>query len=377
MSFPKTLYAISVLAGTTIGVGLFGLPYLALKTGFSVIFFYIFFLTVLSIVVHYLFGEICLKTEDFKRFPTFVSIYLGKKAKKISYFSTIIGLLGSLLAYMIVGGEFLKDIFYPYFDFGNNNFFYTFLYFLVGAIIIFLGVKAVAFIEFWGLIAFFIILLFIFVKGYNLINVGNLFLGDKNWFDLGLEKLFLPYGVVLFSLWGAALIPEAEEILGKDKEKLKWIIPVSIIIPSLVYLFFIYLILGMMGENTSESALVGLRTILGNKGALIALFFGILTTFTSFIALGLTLKKVLWYDLGISKNLSFVITVFFPFLLYILGFNNFIKVISFIGSVALAIDGILISLMYRKIKPEKRMLSYFLILFFVLGIIYSINYFVI
>jgi hypothetical protein len=133
----------------------------------------------------------------------------------------------------------------------------------------------------------------------------------------------------------------------------------------------------MMGENTSESALVGLRTILGNKGALVALFFGILTTFTSFIALGLTLKKVLWYDLGISKNLSFVITVFFPFLLYILGFNNFIKVISFIGSVALAIDGILISLMYKKIKPEKRILSYFLVLFFILGIIYSINYFVI
>jgi hypothetical protein len=278
---------------------------------------------------------------------------------------------------MIVGGEFLKDIFYPYFDFGNNNFFYTFIYFLIGAIIIFLGIKAIAFIEFWGLVAFFIILLFMFLKGYNLINFSNLFLGDKNWLDLGLEKLFLPYGVVLFSLWGAALIPEAEEILGKDKEKLKWIIPVSIIIPSFVYLFFIYLILGMMGENTSESALVGLRTILGNKGALIALFFGILTTFTSFIALGLTLKKVLWYDLGISKNLSFVITVFFPFLLYILGFNNFIKVISFIGSIALAIDGILISLMYKKIKPEKRILSYFLVLFFILGIIYSINYFVI
>jgi len=57
-----------------------------------------------------------------------------------------------------------------------------------------------------------------------------------------------------------------------------------------------------------------------------------------------------------------------------LGVKNFISLISFLGGVFLGIDGVLMLLMYRKIKPKKAKLVWFLSLIFIGGIIYEIIY---
>jgi len=90
--------------------------------------------------------------------------------------------------------------------------------------------------------------------------------------------------------------------------------------------------------------------------------------------MGLTLKKVFWYDLKLKKNLAWVITCFIPFFFFLIGIKNFIPVIAFVGGVMLGIDGILILLMYKKIRP-KNLLVYPLILIFLGGILYEIVYF--
>ncbi len=363
----KIIYAIATLSGTIIGVGLFALPYITLKVGFWVILGYFFVLGGLAILIHLFYGELALKTPDFKRLPGFAKIYLGNQGKNIAYISTILGIFGALLAYLIVGGEFLTELLSPIF--GGNSLSYTLLYFFIGASIIFFGIKAIAKVEFWGLVLFFAILVAIFFKGKSFIIVGNLFP------SLDFSSIFLPYGVILFSLWGLALIPEIEEMLGERKKMILKIIPIAILIPVIVYLFFIYLILGITGPQTTESALTGLKDVLGDGIVTLALLFGILTTFTSFIALGLTLKKVFWYDLKLTKNLSWAITCFLPLFLYLAGFKSFIVIIGFIGTVMLGIDGILILLMYRKIKP-KQILIYPLFLILSAGIIYQIIYFI-
>ena len=362
----KTIYAIAVLAGTIIGVGLFALPYVTLKVGFWVVLGYFLTLGALVILIHLFFGELALKTPDFKRLPGFARIYLGNRGEKVAYTSTILGIFGALLAYLIVGGEFLTELLSPIF--GGNSLFYTLFYFVMAALLIFSGIKAVAKVEFWGLVLFFIILLAIFFRGKLFITIENLFPSPD------ISHIFLPYGIILFSLWGAALIPEAEEILGQKKNLLLKIIPVAILIPMIVYLFFIYLILGITGPQTTESALTGLRDVLGDGIVSLALLFGLLTTFTSFITLGLTLKKVFWYDLKLPKNLAWLITCFLPLTLFLIGFKSFIPVIAFVGGVMLGIDGILILLMYRKIKP-KQILIYPLFLILLGGIIYEIIYF--
>ncbi len=360
------IFPIATLSGTIIGVGLFSLPYITLQVGFWVMLGYFLILGTLVILVHLFFGELALATPDLKRLPGFAKLYLGKGGEKIAFCSSILGIFGAILAYLIVGGEFLANLFSPIF--GGDSFIWTLFYFSLGAILIFFGIRAIAKVEFWGLILFFLILIVIFFKGFSQIKLANLFPSPD------FSQLFLPYGLILFSLWGAALIPEVEEMLGERKNLLKKIIIISILIPVLVYLFFIYLILGITGSQTTESALTGLRNFLGPGLVSLALFFGVLTTFTSFITLGLTLKKVFWYDLKIDKNIAWLITCFIPLILFLIGIKQFIPVIAFVGAVMLGIDGILILLMYQKIKPERKVLIFPLALIFLGGIIYEIIY---
>lgn len=364
----KFIYGLCTLSGTIIGVGLFVLPYITSQVGIFVILGYFLGLGALAIIIHLLFAEVALRTPDFLRMPGFVKHHLGKRASKVSFLTFTLGIFGVLLTYLIIGGEFLNNLMSPVF--GGNITFYTLLYFAIGALVIFSGTKTIAKIEFLGLVLFFAVLLVIFYRGFPSFNLTNLLSSSKS------RDLFLPYGPILFSLWGTALIPEIEEMLGKRKKLLKKIIPIAIFIPIIAYLSFIFLVTGITGQATSEESIVGLRNYLGNGIINFALIFGLLTTFTSFIILGLTVQKVFRYDLKINKKLAWAITCFVPLLLFLVGFKDFIPVIAFVGGVFIGIDGILIVMMYQKVKKRIPLFTYPLILIFVLGIIYQIIYFV-
>jgi amino acid permease len=367
------LYGVSLLSGTIIGVGFFALPYITLKVGFWTILFYFLILGSLILLIHLFFGELALETPDLKRLPGFAKLYLGKRGEKMAFVASIFGIFGSLLAYLIVGGEFLKEIFAPIF--GGGDLIWTLVYFILGSILVFFDVKAITKVEFFSVIGFFLVLILLFLGAKDLIKTQNLFLGR-----VLPSNFFLPYGPILFSLWGASLIPETEEVLSENKRLLKKVISVSILIAILIYLFFIYLILGTCGNSTTKSALLCIKDFWGEKISLLTLFFGFLTTFTSFIALGLTLKKVFWYDLKMPKNLACGISCFVPLILFLLGFKDFISIISFIGAVMLGFEGILILMMYQKylksqisnLKFQKLKLKislvYFLFLVLALGV---------
>jgi len=322
----------------------------------------------LAVIVHLLFCEVALKTPDFLRMPGFAELHLGKWGRKVAFASITIGLFGAILAYLIIGGKFLTSLLSPVF--GGSEFSYTIIYFILGSVIIYSGIRVISKVEFLGLILFFVVLGIISFQGAPSFKIGNLLLSN------GKKELFLPYGPILFSLWGTALIPEVEEILGKKKHLLKKLIPIAILIPIIAYLSFIFLVTGISGQETSVEAIDGLKSFLNGKTINLALFFGLLTTFTSFIILGLTLKKVFWYDFKIKKKLAWAITCFVPLALFLIGFKNFIEVIGFVGGVMIGIDGILIILMYQKIKKKKiPAFTYPLIFIFILGIIYQIMYF--
>ena len=359
------------MAGTIIGAGLFSLPYITSVVGVEIILGYLFLLGGVSILIHYFLGEVSLKTPDYLRLPGFAKHHLGKKAQKIAYLSGITGMMGAVLAYIILGGEFLQRLLSPFL--GGGNLEYTTIYFAVSALFIFFGIRAISKLEFWGIVAFLFFLFLTFMRGFEQIELGNLFLGRGE----GLE-VFLPYGAILFALWGGALVPEIEEMLGKEgeKRKLRVVIPSGIILSIFISILFIVIVLGITGEHVMENALVGLESYLGNSIASLMLVFGLVVIFTSVITIGLTVKKILWYDLGLSKNISWALACFVPFSLYLAGVKDFIVVIGVVGAVMIAIDAILILFMYEKIRSKKvRLITYPLIFVFVVGIIYEVVYF--
>ncbi len=363
-------YPIAVFSGGMIGVGFLSLPYIALKSGIWVVFAYFLIITSLVVAINLIFCEISLKTPDFKRFPGFVGHYLGKWGWLYAMVSTMIAVFGVLLAYIIIGSQFLASVFQPIFH--GNQAIYAFIYFLLVSAVIYFDIKAIAKFELWVILLLFLSLLLVFIGGFSHINLSNIFIGS--WAQQA-GKLFLPYGPLLFALWGIGLIPEVEEMIAGDKTRLKKIITISTIIISGFYFLFIILILGISGSQTDATALQSLKNFLPDFLISICLSIGLLATFAAFVTQGIIFKKTLMFDLKIKHWQAFVMTCCPPMILFLLGLKSFIPLLSFVGGVVLGIDGILILLMYKKIGG-KNILIYPLSLVFLAGVVYELIYFV-
>jgi len=337
------LYPWGVLTNTIIGIGIFALPYAALKVGLPLALLYLAGLGAVVGLIHSMFGELALKTPDYKRLVGFARIHLGRWAQAVAVAISIVGFFGSLLAYIIIGGGFLYQFCAPFL--GGSETLYGVVYFALGALFVYLGIGFISRFEFWGLVLFFMILVLLAVKGMPLIS-GENFAARTG----GAADIFFPY--------------------GPSK-----VISASMATVFFTYLLFIFFIVGIGGAQTAESALIGLQDALGANVAAVLFFLGFITTFSSFIITGLSLKKILAYDLKINKNLAWLITSAVPIALFLSGLRDFMMIFSLIGGVFLAIDGILIILMYQKIRPDRKMICWPLLLILAGGIIYELVYY--
>jgi len=306
--------------------------------------FYFLVLTILTIIVHFLLAEVSRDTQKIARIPGYAEEYLGKSWGKFSLIVSSLGLMGALLAYLILGGEFLKSYFSPYF--GGSTIIYTLVYFAFGAFLIYKGIKSIIKTEMIMGLTFILILFFFFSRGLPSINLENFLTFDPRYF-------VFPYGAILFSLWGLSLVPEIKEMVERERKKLRQVISSGIILAGLCYLFFIFIILGVSGPRTSPDALSGFALTIGDQVVKLGFIFGLLTTFTSFITLGLTLKKIFQCDLKLPEKTSWFIACFSPLLLYFLGVKNFIRVISLTGAVMLGLEAIIVIFIYKNFL-EKR-----------------------
>lgn len=371
------LKALAIFLGTVIGVGIFALPFMALKAGFFIVVCYFLFMALIAISINLIYGQVILGSEKVHRLPGYVGEYLGEKWKKITFLVIAVGLMGALLAYLIIGGQFLNSSLSPYF--GGNPILYTLLFFILASYLVFRGIKSISGVELFLLFLLFVILIVFLIRAFPFVDITY-------FKSLNMGFLALPYGVILFSLWGSAVIPEIKEMLsnrlpaGMVRRNLRKVIFWGIAIAGLVYLLFIFIVLGASGPATSKEAISGLEQVLGDNVIKLGFIFGIITCFTSFIALALTLKKVFWYDFGISKNLAWLLTCFIPLFLFLLGLREFIDVISFTGAIALGLEGMIIVFLYRaflkkKLNKSVNPLVYFLVGIFILGIILELVYF--
>ncbi len=367
--FKNYIYPIATLVGGIVGVGFLSLPYIALQVGTPVMIFYFVVLTAFIVFIHEIFVKISLQTPDHKRWPGFVGFYFGPWAKKIVLCLMVSGICGVMLAYIIVGGQFLATLLQPLF--GQSSALYSVMYFMLASIFIYSGTKLISWIDFLALSSLLVIMLLILVKGFSHININHFFLSAPGLSDA--KTLFLPYGAIMFSLWGTGLIPSVEEMISQNKRALKTVVIWGTLIPALFYALFTFLILSITGPATSSSALTGLMHVLPGQVAMIAILIGVISTFVALVALGLLLKEILMYDVGFSPKISWSVVFFVPLILFFLGLNSFISLISFVGGFLLPIDGILILMMYLKIGGKK-IVAIPLAIFFVLGLFYEIIY---
>ena len=301
---------------------------------------------------------------------------MGVKGKVAATGIVIFQFYGALLAYIIAGGHFLNIILGRFF--GGSDFSWSLIFFIFGALVILVGLKIVSLSEFIMTMLLVGLAVFFILRGAPLVNFENF----KNF---NLMKFFLPYGVVFFSLTGGAAIPELRQILKGEERKMKKVIFYGTLIPAIIYLFFALTVVGITGPKTSEDAISGLIPFLGQNIVFLGAIFGFLAVITSFLMLGLNLRKMFQLDYKLNKLLAWVLACFVPLAVFLFGFKDFIVVIGLIGAVAGGFEGILTTLIYLRAKkmgdrqPEyglklKKIFVWAMVFLFALGIIYQFIY---
>ena len=369
----KLLKAVSIFVGTVIGAGIFGVPYIINKSGVATGFFYFLALGGIVLLIHLFFGEIVLRTKEPCRLPGLAQKYLGGWGKGLVMVSVVIGLVGALLAYLILSGEFLKILLSQYINLSSFQF--SVFFWIIISYFIFRGIKVIASIELITNIIFFItsaVILFFCIPQFSWSNL-SLF---------NLPNAFLPFGVVLFSLIGWSAITETIDFLKtpKEKQKLKKAMILSTIVVVPFYLIFTLAVLGVVGDNISQDVLSSLAPFLGSKIILLAVLAALVTLADSILVLGLYLKNTFIYDLKLPNHLATAVACGLPLLLFFAGFRNFIGTLGFVGTVVGVIEGAAIVLIFQKAKylgnrePEYNIkvpsfVTYLLIVVLVLGAI--------
>jgi len=336
----SSVLALASLIGTIIGAGVFGIPYVMAKSGIIFCLFYFLILGAAALFLHLFFGEIVLRTKKKHRLIGYTEKYLGGRAKILVSFSTIIGTIGALLAYIILGGNFLKIIFPA----SLSSLQFSLILWVALSFFVFLGMRSIGWIQVLMNAGLFGAAFLIFLYGFPKLYIGNFILANPKY-------IFLPYGVILFSLVGWNAVPEIETILVK-KRNLRKVIFWAVVISLSFYFLFSLFINGLTGQNTTQEAFEGLIPILGQKIMILGGIFGFFTISTSFLILANYLKNTLIFDYRFPFLLAFVLAVFSPLVLFLIGIREFIWVIAFVGTFMGLIDGIAIILIYKKAKKQ-------------------------
>ncbi len=323
------------LSAMIMGVGMYGIPYVISRVGFFFGIVELLVLTAVTVLIHLLYGEIVLRTKEWHRLPGYANIYLGPAARKIATISYLISFSGALGAYVLLGGQFLSNVF------GGMPVEWSYLFLLLGAAVLFFGLGFQARIDMATVTLLTLLIVGISVYSFPHINPAN-------FTSINISEWFLPYGVIMFALAGMAAVPDMVGILEHNPRLLRRAIVTGTLIPATLYVLFAFAVVGVSGMATTEEAIAGITRFLGTPAGIAASLVGVFSTFGSFIALGSVLKAMFHLDLKYGWKASWFLVILIPWLFLSAGFKSYLPIIGFLGGVCIAVDGLMTLLIYRK-----------------------------
>lgn len=326
------------MIGGIIGAGVFGLPFAFSKSGIAIGLLMLLVIGVFLMVLQLMFAEVALQTPGRHRLTGYIEHYLGRTWKWVGIIAMSFGIWGAMLAYMVIGGDFLSTLFSP--NLVSGSAVYPILIAILTGAMIYGGLRRASRVE--AIVVCVLLFLFIFIILSCLPN-----LSFENFITSDATQAFLPYGVILFALTGLGIVPEMKDLLGvKQKHLLAPSIVLGMSLIIILYVLFSVSIAGVTGAQTTQTAFDGLIPYFGYGFGALTSALGALTIVSIYSILGVELMNTFEFDFRIPHRVAWLMVVIVPLALFAFGVREFIGIIGFVGAVFNGVLGILVALCY-------------------------------
>ncbi|MBI5421037.1 MAG: hypothetical protein HZA35_01855 [Parcubacteria group bacterium] len=330
--------ASTLLLGTIIGAGIFTLPQVFFRTGLILGFFYLLVFGVLTAYVHMMYAEVIVRTKEDHELAGYTELYLGKTLGRIIKITQVLGNAGTLVAYQILGAEFLRLIIPILPQYSE-----TVLFWILGSVGVVFGVGVIAKGELLTNGFMFLIVIAMLVMGLP-------YLTTLTW-HRGVTEPLLPYGVVLYALMGQQAVKEVILYLRKKKIPVR---PITFVFASLFSVLFcaIFVFATLLLYRGAEPSLnvfgplVSYLPIIGLLGGLL----GFANILDSFWTIGTYFKEVLTSDLKLHN----IIAIFFVLIIPLFG-SMFLRgkllwLLGILGGVFVGFEILIILFLWRRAR---------------------------
>lgn len=331
------------MVGAIVGVGVFGVPYAVSKVGWGLALAFFLVLTGIQMLQHLFYAEAAIATDDQVRLVGLTERFVGKRYRPVASVALLLGSWSSLIAYVLVGGDFLHALLGG--ALGGSVLVYQAVWAGLGSFLLWFGLGFVSRIGFIGTVGKVAAMLVILGLCAFRVKSGNL--------SLHIEDPLLPYGVILFSLSGASIIPEVEELVGGDRRKFRRAVVLGTLVSAALTMLFGFMVYGVTGAATTPDAVSGLKAVIGGYLPVVAAAFGFLAVATSFLSVGIDFKDSLRYDFKLRPLLAWFVTMSVPVIFLIIGARNFLPIVGFSGAVFGGTIAMLITAMFLRISGKK------------------------
>jgi amino acid permease len=362
-----------MLAATTVGAGIFALPWIFHNAGWQRATAWLVALAALVMFASYSYWRTLDKVGERQRLVGLARTHLGRDWGILTTLGVLGGVIFALVVYLILAQRFMAILF-PLKP--------------LTALVLFWGlailpatfnIRRFAIIENAGTLLKCLLIVFIF---FSAANYSAIFSSNVPVVD----DILFPFGAILFALGGwSAIEPMYELWKGKNRSgpkanPFRAIAGGTFAIAALYFLFSA----GILGSLTNGSFLSP-DTLSGLVGwpfwkiAVLAAL-GLLALWTAYGINLLEVENALHKDLNWNRNLSFALVALVPLLIVLSGFTNIIQAITFAGAIFGGIQYIVIFALAQKMlapRPLVKWLMRLAALAFALAALYEIYAFVV
>lgn len=333
------LEATGIIVGHGVGAGILSVPYLASHNSFRETVFILIFAYIVALVLHLIIAELSYNNNGAQFVKCFDSELFAGKIKTVLTWTAFILLGVSVIVNVSAFLTGAAAVFAQWF--GLPDFVGILIFYVLGAGVVFVGMKLVGICEKYAVIAMVVVMGVIFVatlmRGTEALPTG--------W--RGFNNALALFGMISFSLSAVMSTPQVVKGLGGDKKRIRSSIALGLAVnASLIFLITLTTLLGTGGDVSEKGAFVDLARRFGGWVAVVGYVFTLLALATSFWANTLNLRDIVSEQTGWGRRLSWLIASLPCLVLAMLGLDSFVGFTRF-ASIIQVVTGIGIIVAYN------------------------------